>query len=198
MKSSRLGFLVFTVLLLVGVGCTELVSSSSTIQQPLERALERDKLLTFGMFVTPDPDQNPIDPPERFYGFHSALDYEVFPDEIGKEVQVFAICDGEVMFSKYVDGYGGTFIQQCKIQGDETTVLYGHLDQASIMAQVGDALKAGDVIGILGDHKTDETSDNRMHLHLGIHKGTDIVLSGYVQNEAELAEYIDPAVVLGY
>jgi len=187
-----------TAVLVLGAGCLDVGNREQGRHQPLYRSLSRPKLLTFGLYVTPDPEQNPIDPPERFSGFHSALDYEVFENELGQDVNVYAICDGEVVYSQFAEGYGGTFIQQCKIDNQEVTVLYGHLDQESIAHEVGDALKAGEVIGLLGEHKTAETSDNRMHLHLGIHKGTDIELRGYVQNESELEAFIDPATVLGY
>ncbi|MEK7183569.1 MAG: M23 family metallopeptidase [Patescibacteria group bacterium] len=198
MNFYRISPLILVAVLVLGAGCLEVGRSPEGLHQPLDRSDNRPKLLTFGLYVTPDPEQNPIDPPERFTGFHSALDYEVFGDEIGQDVKVYAICDGEVVYRNDVEGYGGTFIQQCVYQGQEVTVLYGHLDLASIEPELKDALKAGDVIGILGEHKTAETSDNRMHLHLGIHKGTDIELRGYVQNESELEAFIDPSVVFDY
>ena len=37
---------------------------------------------------------------------------------------------------------------------------------------------------------------NRKHLHLGIHHGSAIELKGYVQEEAELKDFVDPEGVL--
>ena len=197
MTSYRLAIGFFISLCLLGAGCSDM-SSSSGWHEPLDRAATRDKKLTFGLYVTPDPEQNPIDPPERFTGYHAALDYEIFEQERDQDVNVYAVCDGEVVYKDAADGYGGTFIQQCNWKGEEVTVLYGHLDLASIRANVGESMRAGDVIGILGDHKSPETSDTRKHLHLGIHRGTGIALLGYVQSTSELESYIDPAQVFGY
>jgi murein DD-endopeptidase MepM/ murein hydrolase activator NlpD len=183
----------FVLVLALGAGCTD-----RSWPAPLNNIEEDDLLLTFGLYVTPDPNQNPIDPPERFTGYHTALDVEVETNELNQEVPVFAICDGEVVYRQNVEGYGGVLIQQCTYAGDEVTVLYGHLDLDSIPAQVGEAVKARDTVGNLGDHKSAETSENRKHLHLGIHKGTEIELRGYVQTEGELEAFIDPAIVLGY
>jgi hydrogenase/urease accessory protein HupE len=62
--------------------------SSGGLTHPLSKFDERPKLLTFGLFVTSNPDQNPIDPPERFVGYHTALDIETFDDEQAAEVLV--------------------------------------------------------------------------------------------------------------
>ncbi len=170
-------------------------SGHSSWHEPLDRASERDQKLTFGLYVTPDPEQNPIDPPERFTGYHTALDYEIFPDEIDQPVKVYGACDGKVVYKKWVEGYGGTFIQTCLWEGETVTVLYGHLDIGSITLEVGDQVKPGDEIGELGDGQSEETSFNRKHLHLGIHKGGEVELLGYVQDQADLANYIDPATI---
>jgi murein DD-endopeptidase MepM/ murein hydrolase activator NlpD len=71
-------------------------------------------------------------------------------------------------------------------------VIYGHLKLISVTASAGDTLKAGDTIGLLGADKSAETSGERKHLHLGIHKGTSVNILGYVQDQAELAGWIDP------
>src|SRR5688572_9758151 len=74
---------------------------------PLEKIDQRDKKLTFGLFVTPDPSTNPIDPPERFTGYHSALDLEILPGEENVDAKVFAACDGKVLLARESEGYGG-------------------------------------------------------------------------------------------
>lgn len=197
---------VFITLLLTGVwhcgaGCVNPpppLQTATSLAQPLERANERPKKLTFGLYVTPDPAQNPIDPPERFIGYHTALDFEIFPEEKDQAVSVYSICPGKVVYKNTVEGYGGTLIQSCVIQGQEVTVLYGHLKPSSMSIEKDAALKAGEKLGVLGAHLSEETSQTRKHLHLGIHKGNRIELRGYVQAKSDLDQYLNPAPLLGY
>ena len=111
---------------------------------------------------------------------------------------VYAICAGPIIFSSFVEGYGGTLVQACSYEEQPVTVLYGHLDPASLTAKGTTALTAGTPIARLGDGNTSETSFNRKHLHLGIHKGSELVLKGYVQSESEIDNYLDPKVVFHY
>lgn len=168
-------------------------ATSSMLKKPLSKFNDRQKLLTFGMYVTPNPEQNPIDPPERFVGYHTALDVEVFEDEMDKEVEVKAICEGNVVEAKTADGYGGVLVHTCQINGEDVTVLYGHLNPNTFTKKIGDPIKRGESIAFLGEEQSPESGFTRKHLHLGIHRGKEVVLLGYVQSEAELQNYIDPA-----
>lgn len=163
---------------------------------PVDAYQKRPLLLTFGMNVTPTSENNPIVPPERFSGYHSALDIEIYPDEINKKVTVNASCAGKILTIGMVNGYGGVLVQSCKINNQEVTILYGHLDPDDFLVKFGDSVKAGDDIGILAPHKTAKSGFNRKHLHLQIHRGTNIVLRGYVSREEDLAQYIDPQSIL--
>ncbi len=163
---------------------------------PLDAMENRPQLLTFGLYVTPDPANNPIDPPERWVGYHSALDIEIYPDEINKEVPVYAICAGPIIFTGEVNGYGGVLIQSCEYKAEPITVLYGHINPNKIEKKVDDILKVGDRLGTLGAHKTRETGYNRKHLHLQVHRGLDIVFRGYVSRPEDLSAYIDPKIIL--
>ncbi len=163
---------------------------------PMGRIEDRPTPLSFGLYVTPDPTQNPIDPPERFTGYHSALDFEVLPDEQEGPVPIYAICDGEVAYSDHAEGYGGVLIQGCILEGQEVMVLYGHLDHGSFRKKSGERLTSGDEIGILAPTRSEESGGNRKHLHLGIHKGRELDFRGYVQSEEELEGYLDPFAVL--
>ena len=160
---------------------------------PMEKSLERPKLLTYGMYVTPDPEQNPIDPPENFTGYHSALDFEILPGEEEKEVPVSSICAGKVTFAGSAQGYGGVFVHTCELKGEKVSVLYGHLDAGSFQLEVGDEIQKATFIGNLAQGRSEDSGGTRKHLHLGIHKGEIGVFNGYVQNESELADFIDPA-----
>lgn len=159
---------------------------------PLDNTENRALLLNFGMYVTPDPGQNPIDPPERWTGYHTAQDIEIFPDEIDKDVPVFAACNGKVIFKGEVNGYGGVLIQLCKLNLEDVTVLYGHINPHRIEADMDQELNIGDRIGILGSHKTRDAGYNRKHLHFQIHRGPEIVLRGYVSRPEDLSSYINP------
>ncbi len=159
---------------------------------PLDNTSSRPTPLYFGLYVTPDPAQNPIDPPERFTGYHTALDFEILPGEENKEVPVYAVCDGPIVYQEWVEGYGGTIVQECVWKGAPITVLYGHLSTDSFTANRGDRITHGTKIGALADGKSQDSDDTRKHLHLGIHKGTELEFRGYVQEENELDAFIDP------
>jgi hypothetical protein len=187
---------LIVIAIFIAVAVMLLSVKKSEFKYPMSRYEERSKLLTFGVHVTPDPKENPIDPPERFTGFHTALDLEIFDDEKDAEVPVYAICSGKLIYKASVNGYGGVMVQQCTYKKEPITVLYGHLDLSSADNSFADELIAGDQIAILGDHKSFETSDTRKHLHLGIHKGPEIFLSGYVQDEKDLEGYLNPEEVI--
>src|SRR3989338_3016181 len=96
--------------------CLLLGGCSAALRPPIENAVNRPTPLSFGLYVTPDPDENPIDPPERFYGFHAGLDFEVSLDELEEDVPVFAACGGEVLYGGYAEGYGGVLVQRCRLR----------------------------------------------------------------------------------
>lgn len=156
---------------------------------PLEKAKERITKKTFGQFITP---QNSPVQPEKFRGYHAGTDFEIFPEELNMDVQVRAICDGKIALKKTATGYGGLLVQNCELDNQPITVIYGHLKLASITKIAGDSLTQGEVIGILGKAFSAETSGERKHLHLGIHKGAGVNILGYVQSKTELSGWVDP------
>lgn len=162
---------------------------------PLIDGYSRATPLHFGLYVTPDPDENPIDPPERFTGYHVATDFEITPDEAEKDIPVYAICSGPVAFSGFAEGYGGLLIQRCTYKGSQISVIYGHLLIAPLLNE-GVYIERGKQISSLAKARTYESGGNRKHLHLGIHKGPKIDFRGYVQTEEEVATFIDPLTVL--
>lgn len=169
----------------------------SLLPWPLERSNERQKLLKFGMYVTPDPTQNPISPPERFTGYHTGLDIEILPEEKDSIVPVKTICEGKILFTGIIEGYGGVVIQECNVDNQLSSILYGHLKPSSIIvAQNNETIKPNTIVAELGADRTEETGNTRKHLHLGIHKGNHIEFLGYVTGQSELAEFIDPLPLL--
>lgn len=155
---------------------------------PISRALERITKKPFGIKISPAT--SPVQP-ERFSGYHTGVDFETFPDEANIAVPIYAVCSGSVLLKKYASGYGGVLVQQCNLESEDITVIYGHLKLASISTKVGNRLTAGATIGLLGTGYSTETDGERKHLHLGLHKGTAINIRGYVQSQTELTDWID-------
>lgn len=143
----------------------------------------------FGKYI--DSATSPVQP-EKFEGYHTGVDFEVFPGEINAEVEVYSVCDGSVLQKMNVTGYGGVVILGCEVDKKYVTILYGHLDLKSLEINVGDVLNKGEAIGYLGDDKSEETSFERKHLHLGVHLGSEINVLGYVGSEKMLSNWIDP------
>jgi hypothetical protein len=164
-------------------------NNSSSFLPPLAKAADRVTKKKFGDFITP---QNSPVQPEKFRGYHTGTDFEIFPEEADADVPVKAVCDGKLALKKTASGYGGVAVESCQIDGKPITVIYGHLKISSIIANTGDGLGAGDTLGILGKGYSAETDGERKHLHLGFYRGTTVNILGYVQNQAELSSWIDP------
>ena len=156
---------------------------------PLERAGERITKKKFGQYITP---QNSPVQPEKFRGYHTGTDFEIFTEESNIDVSVKAICDGKIALKKTATGYGGVLVESCELDNQPIAVVYGHLKLASITKKAGDALAKGEEIGILGKAFNAETGGERKHLHLGVHKGSAVNILGYVQNQSELSGWLDP------
>ncbi|HBI51049.1 MAG TPA: hypothetical protein DDY21_04350 [Candidatus Moranbacteria bacterium] len=156
---------------------------------PLDNALARITKKPFGIYVAPK--NSPVSP-ERFTGYHSAVDLEATIEEQNIDVAVKALCDGKLLVIRTASGYGGVAVQSCTLDGQAVTVIYGHIRLSSMTAKVGDQLKAGDFLANLGTGFSSETDGERKHLHLGIHSGNGMNILGYVQNKNQLNDWIDP------
>lgn len=183
---SLLGSVTFALAL---TGC------STDIAAPISHISRRPTPLSFGMHVTPEQDENPIDPPERFVGYHVAVDFEVTAEELDQEVPVYAVCSGNVTLSGFAEGYGGVLVQLCDLDGEPVTVIYGHLTIEGLPKR-GSSLKAGQKFATLGAARSHDTDNNRKHLHFGIRRGAVSDIRGYVQTEREVNQYIDPRSLL--
>ncbi len=163
-------------------------AASFILIAPISSATKRVTKKPFGLKVSPN--NSPVKP-EKFSGYHTGVDFEILPGEESQEVSISAVCSGNLIYKNYVNGYGGVAIQSCKIANQAVTVLYGHLKLASILGKLNTNIKAGDKIAVLGKGYSSETSGERKHLHLGIHKGTKIDLRGYVNAKPELNNWLD-------
>ncbi len=148
----------------------------------------------FGIRI--DPKTSPVQP-ERFSGYHAGADFEVRDGEDPHALPVSALCDGTVLLARRVSGYGGVLVQSCTLGGEALTILYGHLDAASLPS-VGAALRLGDAVGHLGKGFSAETDGERPHLHLSVHRGAAVELKGYVPSAAELGAWRDPLAFLSF
>lgn len=144
----------------------------------------------FEIYITP---QNSPVQPEKFTGYHTGVDFETTSAEANIDVSVSAFCDGKLLLKKYATGYGGVAVQSCVLNNESVTVIYGHLKLASIAPIVGQTLKKGDLLGVLGKGYSTETDGERKHLHFGIHVGSTINILGYVQKQSDLSGWLDPA-----
>ena len=144
---------------------------------------------SFGIFVTPK--DSPVQP-EKFRGYHTGSDFEIFPEESKTDVSIRAVCPGTIAVKRSAIGYGGVVVVRCELDGEPVTVVYGHLALGSVMVDVGESVDKGVVIGILGADRSADTDGERKHLHLGIHRGDVIDIRGYVAEKPMLDQWLDP------
>ena len=168
--------------------------NASVVVPPVEGALARVTKKPFGIYVSPG--NSPVSP-ERFQGYHTGVDFETTAAEQDIDVTVSAICAGPLLLKEWASGYGGVAVQSCRLGTQEVTVIYGHLRLSSISVAVRQELKPGQPLGVLGRGYSTETDGERKHLHLGIHQGLAIDIRGYVQNQADLGQWLDVRNYLG-
>ncbi|MBU6447654.1 peptidoglycan DD-metalloendopeptidase family protein [Patescibacteria group bacterium] len=167
---------------------TQAQQSQLQVIYPISDGAARVTKKPFGIYVTPK--NSPVQP-EKFTGYHTGTDFETFASEQDSDVPINAICAGSLKMKKWATGYGGVAVQACKINGQDVTVIYGHLNIDTVSANVGDELSQGQHLAMLGKGYSTQTDGERKHLHLGIHKGTAVNILGYVQNKANLSGWID-------
>lgn len=170
-------------------------SAAKDFQSPLDFAPDRVIKKPFGIYITPK--NSPVQP-EKFQGYHTGTDFEIFPDELTADVSVKAVCSGKILLKKTASGYGGVIAESCELDKNPITVIYGHLKLASISKNLGESISAGETLGILGANKSVETDGERKHLHLGFHKGIAVNILGYVQNKSTLSDWINPCLYVCY
>ena len=150
----------------------------------IDQAQERIKENSFGSF-------------RQNKGYYTGIAFESFAEEReGKEVPIYVFCEGTLVEKRFAIGYGGIAIQECVLEGQTVHILYGHVDLESIEFNIGDELTPGTRLGNLGDHESAETDGAAKQLHFAIHKGIKPDIRGYVQDEKELTEWIDPSMYL--
>jgi len=168
----------------------QVTASPKMVSWPVSDAPSRITKKPFGIYVSPG--NSPISP-EWFTGYHTGVDFETTSAEQNTDVPVYAICNGSIVLKETASGYGGVLVQRCMLNDESVTVIYGHIRLTSIAKNVNDELKSGEQFAVLGTGYSAETDGERKHLHLGIHLGPEINIQGYVQNPAELSQWLNAA-----
>ena len=166
--------------------------SNGKFSAPMSDWASRVNKKTFGTYVTPTSSPVTL---EKFTGYHAAIDLEILSSEEDSEVPVLAICNGKLAIKKQASGYGGLVAQYCDYNGIPVLVLYGHVALSSVDQVLGQEIKTGEQLAVLGQPGTD-TDGERKHLHLGVRKGQELVIAGYVPNQTSLSSYYDPRELL--
>src|SRR3989344_8800463 len=81
-----------------------------SFRPPLPDAEDRITKKPFGILVSPD--NSPIQP-EKFSGYHTGTDFEVFEGETNSDTEVAAICGGKLKARAQAQGYGGDAVPGC-------------------------------------------------------------------------------------
>lgn len=168
---------------------TEVEAEDNIGISPIDRAEERVTKKPFGLYVSPA--ESPVQP-ERFSGYHTATDFEIFPDEEELEVAVYSICEGELEYSGTINGYGGVMVLACQLDGEAVRVIYGHLDIEKASYRLGDLVTTDKQLAVLAPAYSNLSGGERKHLHLGVLRGETIDWRGYVNNESDLERWYDP------
>lgn len=86
-------------------------------------------------------------------------------------------------------------MQSCTINREAVTVLYGHLTIADLSKKSAKTL-TGNVVATLAPARSHDSDGNRKHLHLSIHRGTEVQALGYVQTEEVPSSHINSATII--
>ncbi|MGQ7788708.1 M23 family metallopeptidase [Nesterenkonia sp. K-15-9-6] len=133
-------------------------------------------------FSSPVPARSRLTSPfgTRWGTLHAGTDYG--PPTPGRKVSVYAASDGVVSRTGRGDGAPdaavvpwhsghGVWIDHGTIGGDRMRTYYGHLDK--IIVRVGQRVRAGEQIGVMGGSGARTMSDFAVHLHFGVAQNHD-------------------------
>lgn len=181
------------------LSCLAIPTQSLAVTVPVEEYLARQTLKGYGAVVDDAYHERHRDLfpnngfQNQFTGIHAAVDVEfTSPADLRRDVPVRAVAGGTVIHIGDVAGYGGLVVIR-HAEPESVTSLYGHLRLRGLPVRVGQRVREGQRIGVLGSHFSAETSGARKHLHFGIHKGPALDIAGHEQTrERLLAEWYNP------
>lgn len=184
------------------VTADRLLNTLTRLDYPLPDFASRSTINLFGNYYPSGTPRNKY--PDSvcsnntlFTGYHAADDLEITSTEQNIDVPVYAISDGIVQFAGSISGYGGLIILSFTYQSQSYTALYGHVDIRTLKFSKGQSVKRGDSLANLAPACSSYSGNNRKHLHFGIHKGTAIVVSGYVSTKDALNNWLNPKQFFG-
>lgn len=96
---------------------------------------------------------------------------------------IYAARDGEVVAAGPASGFGNWIVIKHEIDGKRVDTVYGHMTRSGVLVRVGQKVKAGDMIGRIGN----EGRSTGPHLHFEIWDGGRSDMSG-----GENGKAIDP------
>lgn len=80
---------------------------------------------------------------------------------------IYAAADGEVTIAGPLDGYGHAIVIQHNLNGQRVDTLYGHMYSYGVLVKVGDKVRGGQHIAVVGS----DGFSSGPHLHLSVHPG---------------------------
>lgn len=162
-----------------------LPASTAPYVYPMQQYRELRTKKVFGQYIAPDSG-------DRFTGYHTGDDVEV--TDVATAVPFFVLVDATMVRKEIVPGYGGVVILEF-IDGNQTYhALYGHVDLATVIGVVDDAVAGGSLLGYLGDDASVATDGERKHLHFGIYAYTGTELfAGYTATDHDLDWWVNPS-----
>lgn len=177
-------------------------NNTKTIVPPMDNFSARIALNNFGnepskVELSKDQYTDLICKNGKYYpGFHTAVDLEVTPEERNKPLSVYSIADGTIRQAGAVNGYGGLVVVEYKINEKTYTAYYGHVDLKTVTLKAGAKLKAGQKIAELAPACSAANGNTRKHLHFGLRKGSNVVVSGYITSKNDLNNWVDPRTII--
>lgn len=114
--------------------------------------------------------------------------------ELPVRTPVYAVADGVVREAQIRSQFGlVVLIEHQPIDEEPNVSLYGHLSPNDVQVLPGQTVKAGDIVGVLGNRS--ENGGWGVHLHFGIYKGAytgQWVYYGHVHDPATTEQWHDP------
>lgn len=130
---------------------------------------------------------------------HMGVDIWAAPGE-----PAYAVLPGVIAYSTFQNdegNYGGTIILKHIVEGQELYALYGHLSKKSLGSHiVGQKLKAGTVVGWLGDETENGNWPPHLHYQLCIEDPGVADMPGVIAKKNLIRareRYPDPRILLG-
>lgn len=110
---------------------------------------------------------------QKFNNYSSTMSkkgrpYHCGMDIVSSKTAIYAAADGTVKYKGYTSGNGNHVIISHKLGGKTVYTLYSHLENYSSCPDVGDSVKRGEKIGVMGN----TGNSTGTHLHFSVFSGS--------------------------